>query len=296
MDYKKDVAPDNGGEENQDEDDGKGGNHGNTGLPFGLCAKYGISLPEDATPRDAWNALKQRKGIDPPWKDEDGKDKSDDKDEDETQPKEQSEEEKFVISSLERYGVEKQEVKKGKKLSSEDIVEKIAGGDLTDGSCASLCLAYIANTLGYDVTDYRGGKSQKAFSSWIKRLALAPKVESRVVKGYSDINAAYELLRKMETGKEYMLITGRHAAMVRKQGDGFEYLELQSGKEGGNGWKELNQLVLSWRFGARKRGKYEFSTILSEASKFSNIDLPRICAYLQTATDKQEKGDRGSEK
>lgn len=39
-------------------------NHGNTRLPFGLCMKYGISLPQDATPRDAWNALKG-KGITP---------------------------------------------------------------------------------------------------------------------------------------------------------------------------------------------------------------------------------------
>lgn len=31
---------------------------GNTGLPFGLCKKYGIDLPDDATPRDAWEALK----------------------------------------------------------------------------------------------------------------------------------------------------------------------------------------------------------------------------------------------
>lgn len=75
MDYKKDVAPDNGGEENQD-DDKKGDNHGNLGLPFGLCAKYGIPLPDGATPRDAWNALKQRKGIDPPWEDENGEDKA----------------------------------------------------------------------------------------------------------------------------------------------------------------------------------------------------------------------------
>jgi hypothetical protein len=27
-------------------------------LPFGLCKKYGIELPDTATPRDAWNALK----------------------------------------------------------------------------------------------------------------------------------------------------------------------------------------------------------------------------------------------
>ncbi len=41
-------------------------NHGNTSLPFGLCAKYGIGLPKNATPRDAWNAL-AGKGIYPPW-------------------------------------------------------------------------------------------------------------------------------------------------------------------------------------------------------------------------------------
>lgn len=46
--------------------------HGNTGLPFGLCAKYGIVLPRNATPREAWNALKHR-GIYPPWT-EKGKD------------------------------------------------------------------------------------------------------------------------------------------------------------------------------------------------------------------------------
>lgn len=37
---------------------------GNTRLPFGLCQRYGIALPEGATPRDAWNALKG-KGITP---------------------------------------------------------------------------------------------------------------------------------------------------------------------------------------------------------------------------------------
>lgn len=35
---------------------------GNTRIPFGLCKRYGIDLPDDATPRDAWNAL-EGKGI-----------------------------------------------------------------------------------------------------------------------------------------------------------------------------------------------------------------------------------------
>ncbi len=38
---------------------------GNTGLPFGLCKKHGISLPPNATPRDAWEALKNKTGLSP---------------------------------------------------------------------------------------------------------------------------------------------------------------------------------------------------------------------------------------
>ena len=41
------------------------GSVGNTRLPFGLCAKYHISLPSDATPRDAWNALRRGVGLTP---------------------------------------------------------------------------------------------------------------------------------------------------------------------------------------------------------------------------------------
>ena len=50
---------------------------GNTGLPFGLCAKYGIKLPDGATPRDAWQALKEKTGKSPDdfYKELDGKDK-----------------------------------------------------------------------------------------------------------------------------------------------------------------------------------------------------------------------------
>ena len=52
MAKKKYVPPsiDVGGEEKSD-------NSANR-LPFGLCKKYGIALPNNATPRDAWNALK----------------------------------------------------------------------------------------------------------------------------------------------------------------------------------------------------------------------------------------------
>ena len=45
--------------ENNEPNVGKG-----TGLPYGLCKKYGIKLPEKATPQQAWSALK-KKGITP---------------------------------------------------------------------------------------------------------------------------------------------------------------------------------------------------------------------------------------
>ena len=64
MEYRQNSWDNNPTDENGEET--KEVNHGNTGLPFGLCAKYGIGLPKNATPRDAWNAL-AGKGIYPPW-------------------------------------------------------------------------------------------------------------------------------------------------------------------------------------------------------------------------------------
>ena len=49
-------------------------------------------------------------------------------------------------------------------LKSEQIIEKLAGGDQTNGSCASLSICYAANKCGIDVTDYRGGLSQRLFN------------------------------------------------------------------------------------------------------------------------------------
>lgn len=31
-------------------------------LPFGLCKRHGIMLPKNATPRQAWDALKRKTG------------------------------------------------------------------------------------------------------------------------------------------------------------------------------------------------------------------------------------------
>lgn len=46
-------------------DEDEENSRGNIGLPFGLCKKFGIPLPDKATPRDAWEALKRRTGLTP---------------------------------------------------------------------------------------------------------------------------------------------------------------------------------------------------------------------------------------
>lgn len=48
----------------KDEDEESGESPAKYRLPFALCKRYGIELPDWATPRDAWNALKGR-GISP---------------------------------------------------------------------------------------------------------------------------------------------------------------------------------------------------------------------------------------
>ena len=51
--------------EKKDTQKGKTRSLGNTGLPFGLCKRFNISLPQNATPRDAWEALKKKAGWTP---------------------------------------------------------------------------------------------------------------------------------------------------------------------------------------------------------------------------------------
>ena len=53
------------GEKQEEEKKEGGGHRGNLGLPFGLCAKYGITLPEGETPHEAWNVLKEKTGLTP---------------------------------------------------------------------------------------------------------------------------------------------------------------------------------------------------------------------------------------
>ncbi len=200
-------------------------------------------------------------------------------------------------------GISSNPIKKSrKKLTEEQIINAVSGGDKTKGSCSSAAFAYIGNKGGYTVLDFRGGKSCDFFSrdSRIQMIGNLPGVKMNVVKNTNDFTAVRELLEKVEAGNEYYLATGRHAAVIRKNEGRFEYLELQSRIS--NGFKPLDNVVLKERFKCKKthstrHGKYEVdSYIIDSNSLKDNPEFHNLLSFINTAGSKQMKGIEGHEK
>lgn len=209
-----------------------------------------------------------------------------------------------VINWCKDNGVEYKNVETlDKPLTSQQIIDKIGGGDLTDGSCASLAFAYAANSVGLDVTDYRGGGSQEVFSQnlVIYDIASCPGVKFESASNTNDFTAATSVLKAAEPGKEYILVTGRHAAVVKNEGSGhYKYLELQSEKD--NGFHSLTTKELKNRFWCQKsHSSFGFQTkrasyLIDIASLKGSKEFQSICGYINTAGDAQMKGAGGHEK
>ena len=208
-----------------------------------------------------------------------------------------------IVKQLKDLKIEYNPVQKlDKSLTTDEIVQKISGGDTTKGSCSSLGFAYIANKNGLDVLDFRGGSSQDFFSttSNIYKISQLPGVKSIVAENTNDIMATTSLLKTLEEGKEYYLATGNHAAIVRKIENTYEFLELQSPKE--NGFKQLTTNILKNRFHCKQTHsiqgiKFKTKNILMEVDSFKdNSEFEEIMGYINTSENKQIKGVKGSEK
>ena len=200
-------------------------------------------------------------------------------------------------------GISSNPIKKSrKKLTEKQIIDAVGGGDRTKGSCSSAAFAYIGNKGGYTVLDFRGGESCDFFSrnSRIQMIGNLPGVKMHVVKHTNDFTAVRELLEKVESGNEYYLAAGRHAAIIRKNEGRFEYLELQSRIS--NGFKPLDNIVLKERFKCKKthstrHGKYEVdSCIIDSDSLKDNPEFHNILSFINTAGSKQMKGIEGHER
>lgn len=221
-------------------------------------------------------------------------------------PKEQSEAAKFIEQACTTENVEHRAVQAlPKQLTSDEIIERLAGGDMTQGSCSSLAFAYIGNKNGLDVLDFRDGGSRRVFSmnENIMKMLELPGVEGSITKVKKEVQGTIDVLKNLELNKEYYLATGKHAAIVRKLDTGYQYLELQSKYQ--NGWMPFERYgsmatTLSKRFGCRKTVDKSFgyvwerTVILMDVDSFKdNEEFEQLLGYINTAVDKQRKGALG---
>lgn len=168
--------------------------------------------------------------------------------------------------------------------------------------CAKNDDVTLLKEIGFDVADFRGGESQRFFATRrnVKELLSFDGINSFTIEGYNDFTAANEVLSYAEQNVEYLLIAGKHAAIVRRGETGFEYLELQSPTN--NGYHQLTKAELKDRFGCQKShtvygNKLKSSSHLVRVDSFGNSKaFIKALGYLNTVTQNQQKGESGSVK
>ena len=183
------------------------------------------------------------------------------------------------------------------QLTTNEIIQRLGGGDLTGGSCSSLAFSFAGNRCGFDVLDFRGGASRDTFSSVFNIVKIAKGVGGIVNKHKNDFSNAHQLLSNVKEGKEYYFTCGSHAAIVRKGANGFEYLELQSRKD--NGFHPLTDEALKNRFRAKKSHstfgiKYEQEECLIDVDLFKSETFRKLLGYINTNVANQKKGSGGT--
>lgn len=210
-----------------------------------------------------------------------------------------------IVDALKANNIVKNDVSTlPEKLTTQQIIDRVGGGDNTKGSCVSCAWAYAGNKGGYDVLDFRGGDSRSFFArrSNTKLVAELDGVKSFTATSANDFTAVHQLFKNMEEGKEYVLTAGSHGSVIRLKDGVREYLELQCGQTTGytNGWHELNDNTLKWRFRCKRSHskygmKYEKTNYLIDIETLSrNNDFVDILGYINTAASDQQKSIHGS--
>ncbi len=188
-----------------------------------------------------------------------------------------------ILMDCEQEELEYRQVKKLRhKLGEQTIIEKVGKLDDTPGSCASVALAYAGNKAGYDVLDFRGGKSLDYFCKreTLVKFAEMAGGDSCVIMEYDDLNAVKQLLSKAKEGKEYILASGRHASIIKKGFDRTEFLELQYPEE--NYFKEYSDEELVDRFGLKKHTIKVKNVLVDCSALYRRGEFRTILGYLNT--------------
>lgn len=177
------------------------------------------------------------------------------------------------------------------KRSEDKIIEKLSGVDNTGGSCVSQALAYIGNKIGYKVKDYRGRKSRKIFAqSRDALLSASGKAYTKIShKKHDELYKKLKESEELKEGKEYLLLTARHASIIKKNDNTLNYLELQGGKEY-DGYRELTAKMFRKRFGYNKIYKndnYQYNRdiygyIIDPEDFKKSKDFGKLLGFLNT--------------
>lgn len=220
-----------------------------------------------------------------------------------------------LVKRLDKSGVTYREITMHtERMTEDEIIKQLSGGDNTSGSCASVGLAYIGQKGGVNVLDFRGGDSQTFFSttSHLKELCNLPNVISFKYNRFSSSVAnGARLLKQCELGKEYYFVNGRHASIVRKimdnvtdiftgevtgQEEVLQYLELQSATR--SGWTDFSSNIrhtLKWRFGETTGDDWTERTFMIDVDSLKNSDeLKKLLGYINTQESEQRKGTNGT--
>lgn len=224
-----------------------------------------------------------------------------------------------IVGELKSKGVKYNAVKEYATQPTEaEIIARLAGGDMTRGSCSSLAFAYCGNKNGLDVIDFRGGQSQKTFSHQyiIERIGQIKGIDCQYLDVNREAADAWDIVKGLPKGKEYYFTVGKHAAVVRNTENGAQYLELQSRYDDRNGWTPFENnpiygdpvMVMRKRFGCRKTiDQYKRSdgtvrvfkkrVVVMDVDSFNgNEDFKEILGYINTPESEQLKGANGSVK
>lgn len=213
----------------------------------------------------------------------------------------QSAEKSELLKRLENSSVQTRPVEAFQtQPTQQEIIARVGGADQTKGSCASVAWTYAGNRNGLDVLDFRDGESRVLFSTRSTSFMVTKLdgVTGWIVEESNDFKAVHELQKNMVEGKEYFLATGHHAAIIRKVGDGYQYLELQNNASG-NGWFELNDTMLRYRFDCKRSHstygmKYKLGNVLVDIDTLKgNKDFETMLTYINTSAGSQRKGIGG---
>ena len=109
-----------------------------------------------------------------------------------------------ISESLDKAGVAYKQVMPHKQaMTEEQIITALAGGDRTQGSCASVGLAYCGQKQGLDVLDFRDGESRNYFSTKhnLKEISKLSGLVTKTETARSSVTAGNKLLKQVEKNK-----------------------------------------------------------------------------------------------